>query len=61
MTDQLRTAQEALDTAQEALTAAVRVRDAAIRSARSEGMSAASIADVLGVDRQIVYRILKRA
>lgn len=58
---ELRAAQDALDVAQDALTDAARTREAAILSARAQGMPAARIADLLGTDRQIVYRILKRA
>lgn len=58
--ERLRAAQETLDVAQEAARDAVRARDAAIRHARSEGVPASAIADALHVDRQIVYRILRK-
>lgn len=40
---------------------AIRERDAAIVRARKTGTAASDIADLLDVDRQVVYRILKRA
>lgn len=40
---------------------AIRERDAAIVRARKTGTTASDIADLLDVDRQVVYRILKRA
>lgn len=52
--------QDALDAAQEGQAEAVRARDDAIRYARSEGIPADRIAGILDVDRQIVYRALKR-
>lgn len=53
-------AQERVRAAVAELDAAVRARDHAVHSARSEGVSAIEISDRLGIDRQMVYRILKR-
>ena len=60
MTD-LQAAQEAVDAAQEALHAATRDRDAAVQSAHRDGVPVPQIAQELGVHRQIVYRIIRRA
>lgn len=60
MTD-LRAAQEALDVAQEALHAATIDRDAAVQAAYRSGVPVPQIAAELGVHRQIVYRIIRRA
>ena len=57
----LQSAQEAVDVAQEALTAATRDRDAAVQSAYRDGVPVPQIAAELGVHRQIVYRIIRRA
>lgn len=46
--------------AQEAIGEAVRVRDATVQAARANGLPVAAITEALGVDRQIVYRILRR-
>lgn len=59
MTD-LETAQERVRAAVDELDTAVRARDKAVHSGREVGLSAIQIADRLGVDRQVVYRILKR-
>lgn len=59
--DDLREAQESLDVAQEALTAATRGRDAAVQHAYASGVPVPQIAAKLGVHRQIVYRIIRRA
>lgn len=59
MTD-LESAQWRVRAAVDELDAAVRARDKAVRSGREVGLSAIQIADRLGVDRQMVYRILKR-
>ena len=60
MTD-LQSAQEAVDVAQEALHAATRDRDAAVQAAYADGVPVPLIAAELGVHRQIVYRIIRRA
>ena len=60
MTD-LQAAQEAVDVAQEALQAATRDRDAAVQSAYRSGAPVLQIAAQLGVHRQTVYRIIRRA
>ena len=60
MTD-LQAAQEAVDVAQEALQAATRDRDATVQDAYVAGVPAPQIAAELGVHRQIVYRIIRRA
>ena len=60
MTD-LQAAQEAVDVAQEALQAATRDRDDAVQSACADGVPVPQIAAELGVHRQIVYRIIRRA
>ena len=60
MTD-LQSAQEAVDVAREALQAATRGRDAAVQSAYRNGAPVPQIAAQLGVHRQIVYRIIRRA
>ena len=60
MTD-LQAAQESLDVAQEALHAATAARDAEVQCAYAEGMPVPQIAAQLGVHRQIVYRIIRRA
>ncbi len=60
MTD-LQAAQEAVDVAQEALQAATRDRDAAVQAAYRDGVPVPQIAAGLGVHRQIVYRIIRRA
>ena len=57
----LRSTQEAVDVAQEALQAATRDRDAAVQSAYRDGVPVLQIAQELGVHRQIVYRIIRRA
>ena len=57
----LRSTQEAVDVAQEALQAATRDRDAAVQSAYRDGVPVPQIAQELGVHRQIVYRIIRRA
>ena len=57
----LQAAQEAVDVAQEALTAATRDRDAAVQAAHRNGAPVPQIAAELGVHRQIVYRIIRRA
>ena len=57
----LRAAQESLDVAQEALQAATRDRDAAVQSAYRNGVPVPQVAAQLGVHRQIVYRIIRRA
>ncbi|WP_193104636.1 helix-turn-helix domain-containing protein [Brachybacterium sp. FME24] len=59
--DHLRAAQEALDVAQEALHAATAGRDATVQSAYADGVPVPQIAATLGVHRQIVYRIIRRA
>ena len=59
--DDLRAAQEAVDVAQEALQAATRGRDAAAQAAYRNGVPVPLIAAELGVHRQIVYRIIRRA
>ena len=53
-------AQERVRAAVDELDAAVRARDRAVHSERAEGVSAIEISDRLGIDRQMVYRILKR-
>lgn len=60
MTD-LQAAQEAVDVAQEALQAATRDRDATVQAAHRDGVPAPQIAAQLGVHRQTVYRIIRRA
>lgn len=55
----LRAAQDELDMAQGAVRDAVQNRDAAIVEAYEE-LSAARIADCLNIDRQIIYRVLRR-
>ena len=60
MTD-LQSAQESVDVAQEALQAATRDRDAAVQAAYADGVPVSQIAQELGVHRQIVYRIIRRA
>ena len=60
MTD-LQAAQEAVDVAQEALHAATTDRDAAVQAAYADGVPVPQIAAELGVHRQIVYRIIRRA
>ena len=60
MTD-LQSAQEAVDVAQEALQAATTDRDAAAQAAYRDGVPVPLIAAQLGVHRQIVYRIIRRA
>ena len=57
----LRAAQEAVDVAQEALQAATRDRDATVQAAYAGGVPVPQIAAELGVHRQIVYRIIRRA
>ena len=57
----LAAAQEAVDVAQEALAAATRDRDATVRAAYADGVPVPQIAATLGVHRQIVYRIIRRA
>ena len=57
----LRSTQEAVDVSQEALQAATRDRDAAVQSAYRDGVPVPQIAQELGVHRQIVYRIIRRA
>ena len=57
----LQAAQEAVDVAQEALTAATQDRDAAVQAAYGSGVPVPQIATALGVHRQIVYRIIRRA
>ena len=57
----LRSTQEAVDVAQEALQAATRDRDAAVQAAYADGAPVPQIAQELGVHRQIVYRIIRRA
>ena len=57
----LQSAQEAVDVAQEALQAATRDRDAAVQAACADGVPVPQIAAELGVHRQIVYRIIRRA
>ena len=59
--DDLRSAQEAVDVAQEALQAATRDRDAAVQAAYAASVPVPQIAAQLGVHRQIVYRIIRRA
>ena len=60
MTD-LQAVQETVDAAQEALHAATRDRDAAVQAAYADGVPVPQIAQELGVHRQIVYRIIRRA
>ena len=57
----LQAAQEAVDVAHEALQAATRDRDAAVQAAYRNGAKVPQIAAELGVHRQIVYRIIRRA
>lgn len=57
----LRSTQEAVDVAQEALHAATTDRDAAVQAAYADGVPVPQIAAELGVHRQIVYRIIRRA
>lgn len=52
--------QEALQAAQDDAATAARARDAAITHARSEGLSVARIAQLLNLDRQIIYRVTRR-
>ena len=59
--DHLRAVQESLEVAQEALTAATRDRDATVQAAYRNGVPVPQIAAQLGVHRQIVYRIIRRA
>lgn len=59
--ERLRAAQDVLNAAQAAAADAVRDRDAAILAAREDGMGATRIAAVLGVERQAVYKVLRRA
>lgn len=59
--DDLREAQESLHVAQEALQAATRDRDATVQAAYRNGVPVPQIAAELGVHRQIVYRIIRRA
>lgn len=56
----LRAVQEALEVAQDAAAEAQEARARVIHSVHAEGLTAAQIADVLGVHVQIVYRILRR-
>ena len=58
---ELQSAQGAVDVAQEALHAATRDRDAAVQAAYADGVPVPQIAQGLGVHRQIVYRIIRRA
>ena len=58
---ELQSAQGAVDVAQEALQAATRDRDAAVQSAYCNGVPVPQVAAQLGVHRQIVYRIIRRA
>ena len=58
---ELQSAQGAVDVAQEALQAATRDRDAAAQAAYRNGVPVPLIAAELGVHRQIVYRIIRRA
>ena len=60
MTD-LQAAQESLDVAQEALHAATTDRDTTVQAAYADGVPVPQIAAELGVHRQIVYRIIRRA
>lgn len=57
----LRSAQEAVDVAQEALQAATTDRNAAVQAAYAASVPVPQIAAELGVHRQIVYRIIRRA
>lgn len=59
--DDLRAVQESLEVAQEALQAATADRDAAVQAAYRNGVPVPQIAAQLGVHRQIVYRIIRRA
>lgn len=59
--DRLRAAQESVDVAQEALHDATTDRDAAVQAAYRNGVPVHQIAAELGVHRQIVYRIIRRA
>lgn len=56
----LEAAQETLDVAQEAAAEAVRARDAAILAALAAGLGPSRIADILGVERQTVYKVKRR-
>lgn len=58
---ELQSAQGAVDVAQEALQAATRDRDATVQAAYVAGVPVPQIAAQLGVHRQIVYRIIRRA
>ena len=56
----LEAAQAALDAIEEDRATAVAERDMAVTDARREGINVGAIADALHVDRQIVYRIIRR-
>ena len=58
---ELQSAQGAVDVAQEALTADTTDRDAAVQAAYRNGVPVPLIAAEIGVHRQIVYRIIRRA
>ena len=58
---ELQSAQGAVDVAQEALQAATADRDATVQAAYRDGVPVPLIAAELGVHRQIVYRIIRRA
>ena len=58
---ELQSAQGAVDAAQEALQAATADRDATVQAAYADGVPVPQIAAQLGVHRQIVYRIIRRA
>ena len=59
--DDLIQAQSAVDDAQDAVAAAQVERDRLIVLARKTGVSAADIAEYIGVNRARVYQILDRA
>lgn len=56
----LEAAQAALDAIEEDRAEAVAERDRAVTDARREGINVGAIADTLRVDRQTVYKVLRR-
>lgn len=63
MTDPITTAQEAHRAAlaaQEAMRTAAHERDEAVKAARAAGVSAAELAQALGVNRHRIHAMLKK-
>jgi len=56
----LRAAQDALESAEAVRDLAIAERAAAVHLAREAGHGVPEIAETLGVDRQTVYRIIRR-